>query len=71
MNGSVMNGSIMNGSVLSGLLCMVCFERTPCRAYAESPGIIFNCIKTVCMMFKRLRAQKAPSPHYWHWMVKT
>jgi len=25
-----------------------------CQAYAESHGIIFNCSKTVCMMFKTI-----------------
>ena len=33
-----------------------------CQAYAESHGIIFNCIKTVCMTFKAKSAITTATP---------
>jgi len=33
-----------------------------CQAYAESHGIIFNCNKTVCMMFKAKSAKSTLTP---------
>jgi len=33
-----------------------------CQAYAESHGIIFNCNKTVCMMFMPKRAKSTVTP---------
>ena len=33
-----------------------------CQAYAESHGIIFNCNKTICMMFKAKSARSTATP---------